>query len=164
MPRTVFQGDHYKVTHTVEGDGPHITQKEHYCVDYFVITLLIHGRGNCFVEGNCYAMAPGDAVVMRANELRHFRFEQGGVHERISVYLSPSVVSPLWDSGLPLFRIFRDRPLGVGNKLCLNDGNGAAVRSGGDQSANDRFFGRPGHCSEGRDAFVPPAPAGAPVC
>ena len=126
MSRDVFRGDCYQVAHTVEEDGPHITQNEHYCVDYSVLTVLFRGKGNCFVEGNRYALTPGDAVVLRSNELRHFQFEQGGEHERLSIYLLPSIAAPIWDTGLALFRIFRDRPLGVGNKLQLKpeDGKG----------------------------------------
>lgn len=123
MSRTVFEGDRFKVSHTIEADGRHATRIEEYYGEYFTITALIHGNGKCFVEGNCYNLNPGDIIILRANELRRFSFGQGGLHERISVYISPSVISPVWNAGLPLLDIFKKRPPGVDNKIELtNDG------------------------------------------
>lgn len=63
------------------------------------------------MEGNCYNLNPSDIIILRANELRRFSFGQGGLHERISVYISPSVISPVWNAGLPLLDIFKKHPL-----------------------------------------------------
>ncbi|MBR5266175.1 MAG: helix-turn-helix transcriptional regulator [Clostridia bacterium] len=120
MPRMVFCGDNYQVSHTFEQGGKHNTRPEEYYSDHFIITVLLHGSGNCFVEGNCYSISDGDAILLRANELRRFSFKEGGLHERMSIYISPSIISPLWDSPLMLFRIFKDRPHGFGNKLHLS--------------------------------------------
>ena len=66
MSRTVFEGDRFKVSHTIETDGRHATRVEEYYGEYFTITALIHGTGKCFVEGNCYNLNPGDIIILRA--------------------------------------------------------------------------------------------------
>lgn len=129
MPRTVFQGDCFKVSHTFEPDGQHNTRIEEYYGDYFTITALLHGHGKCFVEGSCYTLSPGDVIILRANELRRFSFDHGGLHERMTVYISPSVLSPVWRAGIPLLDIFKNRPPGTGNKFELINDNGISVLS-----------------------------------
>jgi len=119
MAQTVFQAISCKVTHTLEQEGPHLTQIDAYYSESLAITILLQGSGICFVEGSMYPMAPGDLVLMRADELRCYRFVQDGVHERVSIYLQPSFPDSFGE--LSLLQIFRDRDPGVGNKIKLKE-------------------------------------------
>lgn len=127
MSRTEWQGKHFKLSHTAEAEGPHRTQTaEHYESRAF-ITALLCGKGMAFVEGSGFPMEPGDLLVVGTGQLHVCRFEQSGPHERITLYVSPSVSSPLWEYDLDLMQVFSGPP-GVGNRYTKNEYNQKAVR------------------------------------
>jgi AraC-like DNA-binding protein len=121
MARTVFEGKFFKITHTIEEEGPHPSALQDYYDDTFTICTLLQGGGACYVEGNCYPLAPGDMMLMGLDEIRSFRFKQEGYHERISLYFSSALLSPFWDYELPLMQPFCGHAPGVGNKYSPED-------------------------------------------
>lgn len=118
MAQAVFQGAAFKVTHTLEQAGPHLTRSAYYD-ESLAMTTLLQGSGTYFVEGSVYPMAPGDLVLMRADELRCCRLAQDGVHERLSIYLQPSFPDSFGE--LPLLQLFRNRTPGTGNRIRLKE-------------------------------------------
>jgi hypothetical protein len=121
MARTVFEGKFFKITHTIEEEGPHPSALLDYYDDTFTVCILLEGGGACYVEGNCYPLAPGDMMLMGLDEIRSFRFEQDGYHERISLYFSSALLSPFWEYELPLIQPFCGHAPGVGNKYSPED-------------------------------------------
>lgn len=121
MSKDIYNGRFFQITHTVEEEGPHSTIAHDYYDDSFTITALLHGSGYCYVEGNCYSLSDGDVVLLGLDEIRNFRFEQTGYHERVSVYFSSAVLSPLWEYEFPLLQMFLAHPPGVGNKYTPGD-------------------------------------------
>jgi len=121
MARTVFEGKFFKITHTIEKEGPHHTVPEAYYDDTFTVCALLKGSGVCSVEGNRYSLKPGDMMLMGLDEIRSFGFEQEGYHERISLYFSSALLSPLWEYELPLVHPFCGHAPGVGNRYSPRD-------------------------------------------
>ena len=121
MSRTVFEGKFFKITHTIETEGPHPSALQDYYDDTFTICTILAGGGTCYVEGNGYPLSPGDIMLMGLDEIRSFRFNQEGYHERISLYFSPSLLSPFWEYELPLMQPFCGHAPGVGNKYSPAD-------------------------------------------
>lgn len=120
MARMSLKGLSYQVSHTLQADGPHITREDDYSLqETFVITALLQGSGSCFVEGNRHDITPGDMVLLRPEELRCYRYQAGGIHERMSIYLRPAFFSYLWERGyeISLLKPFRDHAPGVGNVI-----------------------------------------------
>lgn len=125
MARMSLKGLSYRISHTLQTDGPHTTREDDYSYqETFVITALLQGGGSCFVEGNRHDLEPGDLVLLRPQELRCYRYRAGGVHERMSVYLQPAFFSYLWERGyeISLLKPFLDHPPGVGNVIRLENG------------------------------------------
>ena len=116
MARTVFEGKFFKITHTIEEEGPHPSALQDYYDDTFTICALLEGGGICYVEGNGYPLMPGDMMLMGLDEIRSFRFAQEGYHERLSLYFTSALLSPFWDYELPLMQLFCGHAPGVGNK------------------------------------------------
>ncbi len=127
MARYIYNSRFFRITHTIEEEGPHPTIPYDYYDDAFTITALLQGNGCCYVEGNCYHMSDGDLMLLGLDEIRNFRFDQEGYHERVSVYFSSAILSPLWEYELPLLTIFRAHPPGVGNKYTPKDYDGEKV-------------------------------------
>lgn len=122
MSRTTFTGNSYIVSHTLEKEGPHFAREEFYRYEkYFTITWILSGKGKCFVEGNSFSLATGDAVLLPTNALRRFYFEQEGPLERITIYLLPSVVLPLSSYGFTLLQVFQHENFDSRNKLSLRE-------------------------------------------
>ena len=121
MAKEIYNGRFFRITHTIEREEPHLTIPYDYYDDTFAITALICGSGCCYVEGNCYTLCAGDIILLGLDEIRNFRFDQEGYHERISIYFSSTILSPLWEYELPLLAIFRSHPSGIGNKYSPAD-------------------------------------------
>jgi len=121
MGKIIYKSRFFRITHTIEEEGPHPTIPYDYYDDAFTITILIHGNGCCYIEGNCYPLSDGDLVLLGLDEIRSFQFDQDGYHERISIYFSASILSPLWEYELPLLTMFRVHPPGIGNKYSPGD-------------------------------------------
>ena len=121
MIKDIYESKFFKITHTLEESGPHPTIPYDYYDNTFTITALLQGSGSCFIEGNSYPLSSGDLVLIGLDEIRSFRFEPEGCHERISLYFSSAVLSPLWEYELPFMQMFRAHPPGIGNKYTPED-------------------------------------------
>ncbi len=107
MPKTEYIEPHFRITHTVEKTGPHPTIPYDFYEDTFVITIILHGKGTCYIEGNNYPLSDGDIVVMTPDDIHSYNFVQSGYHERISIYLSSAVLAGLGEYELSLVQLFR---------------------------------------------------------
>lgn len=116
MARTVFDGKFFRITHTIEEEGPHPSIPNDYYDDSFSIMALIQGGGICHVEGNCYRISDGDIIMLGLDEIHSYTFEQEGYHERLSFYFSSSMLSPLWEYELPLLQPFCSHIPGTQNR------------------------------------------------
>ncbi len=121
MAKTTYSGKFFRLTHTLEETGPHLTHPNSYFDETFTVCVLLRGKGKCYVNSVCYPLQEGDILILGMDEIRLFQFEQEGCHERMSLYCSSSVLSPLWEYELPLMRMFFEHPSGTGNKLSCGD-------------------------------------------
>ncbi len=121
MAITKYLGKYFQVTHTVEEEGPHLTIPYDHYDETFAITIILQGKGVCYVEGNGFPLSDGDLVILSPDESRSFRFEQSGRHERLSIYFTNALLTNFCDYALPLQRLYRARPLGVGNRYTPAD-------------------------------------------
>ena len=121
MLRNEFAGENLLIRHTVNTDSPHDNKNYDHFNDTETITLLIHGRGTYFMEGNRYSLTDGDIVVMGMDAIHSFSFEEKGYHERLSIYFSTSVLSPFWEHELPLMQMFSGRDSGQGSHYSKGD-------------------------------------------
>ena len=76
MPKTEYKDLSFRITHTIEEDGPHNTIPYDFYEDTFLITMLICGSGTCYIEGNNYTLSDGDIIVMSPNDIHSFKFTQ----------------------------------------------------------------------------------------
>lgn len=120
MIKTEYHSTYFKLTYTLEEEPPHPTIPYHYYQDTYVLTILLHGKGTCSVEGNIYTLESGDLIALTPEEIRSFKFDNNGSHERLSIYFSDSLLLPFLEYDLPLMHIFRNRSLGLGNKYSFH--------------------------------------------
>lgn len=123
MERNEFSGKHFLITHTVEENQPHTTDSEAHFNDTATITVLIHGSGKYFMEGNVFPLKSGDIVTMGMDAIHSFHFEEEGFHERLSIYFSSSVLSPFWEYELPLMQMFNGQTTEIGSHYSPSDYN-----------------------------------------
>lgn len=127
MSQQEYKGPFFRITHTIEGEGPHLTNPHDYYDDTYTVTVVLYGEGACYIEGNGYKLSDGDLVVISPDEIRHFKFAQSGYHERVSLYFSKTLLSSMWELELLLIQIFRKDPPGIGNKYTAQDYNRETV-------------------------------------
>ncbi len=127
MAITEYKGKEFRLTHTVEEQGPHPTIPYDYYNETFVITFLLAGKGECFVEGNRYPLLEGDLAIFSPDEIHSFQFAQEGRHERVSLYMTNRLLTEFCDYSLPLMGLFRSRPLGAGNRYAAGEYNRAEM-------------------------------------
>lgn len=127
MSRFEYNATHFKVTYTLEEEGPHPTIPYDYYDDFCAITVILRGGGSCSVEGNVYDLRQGDMILLSPDEIRSFRFHPIGCHERVSVYFSESLLVPFWEYDLPLMDVFYRRAHGLGNRYSLESDGDARI-------------------------------------
>lgn len=116
MARTEYVSSNFRITHTIEEEGPHPTIAYDYYDETYSITIVLEGEGVCFVEGKGHTLSPGTIVVVSPEEVRLFRLKQSGCHRRISLYFSGQLLSSLWDYELSLLQIFSGHAPGEENR------------------------------------------------
>jgi len=108
MPRFEYNNEKIRITHTIEETGPHPTLQYDFYENTFTITIVIRGKGTCYIEGDNYPLDDGSIVVCSPDDIHSFRFSQDGYHERVSIYFSGALLSGFAEHQLSLLRIFRD--------------------------------------------------------
>ena len=120
MPRVEYNTTYFRLTHTIEAEPPHPTIPHDYYDDTYTLTIVIKGKGTCSVEGNVYQLCDGDMMLLSPDEIRSFKFENEGYHERLSIYFSESILLPLLEYDPPLTKAFHRRSFGLGNKCSVD--------------------------------------------
>jgi AraC-like DNA-binding protein len=62
---------------------------EYHYHEFCKLLLLISGNGNYWIEGKCYALQPGDAVLVGSGCVHRPEFDPGSPYERVIIYISP---------------------------------------------------------------------------
>ena len=102
--------------HTVDNVPREPSNIMHYD-NSMVITYFMRGHGSIFVENSHTDISEGDLVVVSPNEFHRTTFEGSPVHERISIYVQPSLAESTGINREQLFGIFFDRKQGRGNVI-----------------------------------------------
>lgn len=102
--------------HTID-DSPKAQASAMHYDDYMIITYLLQGSGNIFVEEKSFDISTGDIVIVTPNEFHRASFFGTPYSERISIYLLPSFAEQMGATSESLFSIFHDRKPGCGNVI-----------------------------------------------
>ena len=81
-----FLTEDYRLFH-LRSDGG--TKPEFHYHEFCKILLLVSGSGAYTVEGQRYALQPGDVVLIGSRSVHRPDFPPGTVYERIILYISP---------------------------------------------------------------------------
>ena len=82
-----------------------------------VVTCLIRGSGSVFVENSRTELSDGDVIIISPNEFHRALFDDIPDHERISVYVQPTLAESMGIDGDLLFGAFFERKQGRGNVI-----------------------------------------------
>ena len=93
--RKGFLTEDYRLFHLRTDGG---TRPEFHYHEFCKILLLVSGSGGYTVEGQRYALQPGDVVLIGSRSVHRPDFPPGTVYERIILYISPEF---LRRSGVP---------------------------------------------------------------
>lgn len=83
----------------------------------FVMTLFLRGSGYVLVEGKTVYFSDGDMLIVSPHEFHRCFINNCSDHERISLYVYPSVAKGFKVSQNVIFGAFLNRPLGEGNVI-----------------------------------------------
>ncbi len=64
-------------------------QTEYHYHEFCKVLLLLSGTGGYWVEGQYYALQPGDVVLVGSHCVHRPDFEAGSPYERVIIYISP---------------------------------------------------------------------------
>ena len=81
-----FLTEDYRLFHLRTDGG---TRPEFHYHEFCKILLLVSGSGSYTVEGQRYALQPGDVVLIGSRSVHRPDFQPGTVYERIILYISP---------------------------------------------------------------------------
>ena len=93
-----FLTEDYRLFH-LRSDGG--TKPEFHYHEFYKILLLVSGSGAYTVEGQRYALQPGDVVLIGSRSVHRPDFPPGTVYERIILYISPEFLRRNERSSLP---------------------------------------------------------------
>ncbi len=74
--------------------------------EFCKILLLVSGRGSYYVEGQRYALSPGDIVLIGSRSVHRPELEAGVPYERIIIYVSPDYLQQLSTADCDLLSVF----------------------------------------------------------
>ena len=129
MSKIIYNSVYFNLSYTIENEPPHETIPFEHYDETCALTFIIKGSGTCLVEGNVYTLSDGDVILLSSDEIRSFKFNDEGCHERLSIYFSDVVLSPFLEYDLPFMKIFRSRVLGFGNKYSIYSYNTERIMS-----------------------------------
>lgn len=107
----------YRLNHTVGMSAEHSTLGYPHVIKGYLLFYFIHGSGNIKVEGKNYEIAKGDMILLSPAELFHCTVDYNMFHERIGLHFSEKLQAALPIDGSFLFRAFREREHGSGNRI-----------------------------------------------
>lgn len=99
---------------------PHVFSSLNSTMHYdktFVTTLFLRGSGYVMVEGKTMYFTSGDILLVSPHEFHRCFVDTCPDHERISLYVSPSLADGFDAPASILFGAFLGRPLGEGNVI-----------------------------------------------
>lgn len=102
--------------HTVD-DVPREPSNIMHYDSSMVITYFMRGHGSIFVENSHTDISEGDLVIVSPNEFHRTTFEGSPTHERISIYILPTLAESTGINRDLLFGVFFDRKQGRGNVI-----------------------------------------------
>lgn len=118
MKKTIYsQNKHVLWRHTVESRTYSALNDTMHYDQNMVITYFVHATGSIAVEGNNTKICEGDLVLLNPHEFHRCVYDTNPRHERISIYIKPSIADGLSVSAKQLFSAFYDRPLGKANVI-----------------------------------------------
>ena len=91
----------------------------HYDIDV-TITFFKRCTGNIRVDGKCYPIQDGDVIITNPSEMHCCTFEDKSPLERISFFVSKSLLKNITFEMEELFDCFYDRENGTGNLIPAN--------------------------------------------
>lgn len=109
------QTDHFKILYGA-GEYPAEERALHYD-NAFTVSFFFRCEGRLWVEGREYPVRDGDAVLIRPSEIHLCEAAAGSGHERLSLFIAPSLASALPFEAAPLFDCFVKRDAGEGNLI-----------------------------------------------
>lgn len=65
------------------------TEVDYHYHEFCKLLLLVSGKGNYVVDGQRYALQPGDVVLVDSRRVHRPEMEDGSDYERIIMYISP---------------------------------------------------------------------------
>ena len=83
---------------------------EYHYHEFCKLVLLISGSGNYWVEGQRYALQPGDLVLVGSGCIHKPDFSPDSPYERIILYISPDFLHRSSGGGCDLTECFQGRP------------------------------------------------------
>lgn len=108
---------HFILRHTLENrDYGSLASDTHYD-NTMLMTFLIRGTGHLWVEGYDTQVQEGDLLLLNPREFHRCFFDSHPRHERISIYIHPSIALGFPVPSETLFSAFNDRPLGKWNVI-----------------------------------------------
>ena len=95
--------------HNISNDlftGPHPVYHSH---SVYEIYFYVQGSTRFYVEQRCFALTPGDCIVIRPGQMHRCIVTDDTTYERISLYISSEALSILSTETTDLEACFRDR-------------------------------------------------------
>ena len=96
-------------------DARTFARQLHYDIDV-TITYFKHCTGNIRVDGKCYPLYDGDVIITNPAEMHCCTFEDESLLERISFFVSKSLLKNFTIDIEELFDCFYNRENGAGNR------------------------------------------------
>ncbi len=102
--RKGFLLEDFRLFHLKSSGG---TRTEIHYHEFCKILLLLTGSGGYSVEGQRYALQPGDIVLIDSQAIHRPEFEPGTLYERVILYIDPEFLRRSSTSQCDLMQVFR---------------------------------------------------------
>ena len=83
---------------------------EYHYHEFCKLLLLVSGSGSYWIEGQRYALQPGDIVLVGNGCIHRPEFEPGSPYERVIIYISPEFLRRMSADGCDLMDCFHGQP------------------------------------------------------
>lgn len=95
--------ENFRLFHLRSGIGEQVDFHYH---EFCKILLLVSGQGSYYVEGQRYALSPGDIVLIGSRSVHKPELEAGVPYERIIIYVSPDYLQQRSSESCDLMSVF----------------------------------------------------------